>query len=167
METEWHENFVQNIAADLLHHKGLTVDKYCENIVKPQWPLDEIALVLFARLYKFHICVFLEGKYWTTNRDDSLKVPKIFLIYCGNLKFYDTVREGSLQEGIFNKSPAVQYYLRSKGMEDNVPVSTSTKSETVPRKTLNSLQASLSTKSDLDKAYKEYQKLNKEHFKPP
>ena len=100
------------------------------------------------------MCVY-GGKYWTTNRDESLKVPKIFLIYCGKLQFYDTVRKGSLREAIF----AVQYYLRSKGMEDKVPVSTSTKSDTVPRKTLNPLQTSFSTQSDLDKAYREYQKL--------
>ena len=66
MEMGPHENFVQNIASDLLHQKGLTVEEYCENIMKPQWPLDEIALVLFGWLYKFHICVFLEVKYWST-----------------------------------------------------------------------------------------------------
>ena len=44
------ESFVETIASDLLHRKGLSAEEYCENIVKPQWPLDEIGLVVFARL---------------------------------------------------------------------------------------------------------------------
>ena len=46
METEAHENFVQNIAS------GLTVEEYRENIVKPQWPLKDS---------KIHVC-FPQGK---------------------------------------------------------------------------------------------------------
>ena len=110
---------------------------------------------------------FPQEKYWTTNRDESLQVPTIFLIYCGNFKFYDNVWKGSLQEGILNRSPAINYYLRSKGTEDNVPLGTKDASSSVQRKTLNSLQAGLTKQSDLNKAYKEYQKLNKENVEPP
>ena len=59
-EDKPHKDFVENIASDLLHHKGLTVEEYCENIVKSQSPLYEIALVLFGHLYKLHICVFIK-----------------------------------------------------------------------------------------------------------
>ena len=67
METEGHQHFIENIVSDLLRRKGLSVGKYCKNIVKPQWPLDKIGLVLFAHLYKIHICVFVEGKFFTLN----------------------------------------------------------------------------------------------------
>ena len=70
--------------------------------------------------------------------------------------------KGSLQEGILNKSPVVNYYWRSKG---NVPLSTKNASSSVQRKT--SLQAGLTKQSDLNKGYKEYQKLNKENVEPP
>ena len=133
--------------------------------MKPQWPLDEIALVPFEQLYKIHICVFLEGKYWTTNRDESLKEATIFLSIVRTLTFMK-LQKGSLQEGILNKSPAVNCYLRSKGTEDNVPLSTKNASSSVQRRTLNSLQAGLTKQSDLNKAYKEYQKLNKENVEP-
>ena len=73
MQLQLHENFVENIASDLLCKKGLTVEECCDNIVKPQRPLDEIDLVLSACLYRMHTYVLCKGKYWTTNRDESLK----------------------------------------------------------------------------------------------
>ena len=117
METEAHDKFIASIASDLLQQKGLTVEEYCQNIVQPQWPLDEIAIALFARMYKIHICVFVEGKFWTTNRNQAINGANIYLVYCGKLKFLDTVRKGSLNEALLNKSPAAQYYFRSNSPE--------------------------------------------------
>ena len=84
------------------------VKEYCQTIVQPQWPLDEIAIALFARMYKIHICVFVEGKLWTTNRNQAINGANIYLVYCGKLKFLDTVQKGSLNEALLNKSPAAQ-----------------------------------------------------------
>ena len=158
METEPHENFIRNIVSDLLQRKGLTVAEYCQNIVQLQWPLDEIALVLFAHLHKIHICVILEGKYWTTKRDESLKSANIYLVYCGKLHFFDTVWKGSLSEGLLNKSPAVTYYLRLKSPEKKKIPHVTTSEPVSDRKTLNSLQAGFTKQSDLKKAFHECQK---------
>ena len=167
METEAHDNFVANIASDLLHRKGLTVKEYCENIVQPQCPLDEIAIVLFARMYKLHICVFVEGKFWTTNRNQAMKEADIYLVYCGKLKFLDTVRKGSLKEAVLNKNPSAQYYLRSSSPEkEKIPHNTKLV-QVASRKTLNSLRAGLTKPSDLKQAVREYRKLNPEVSKDP
>ena len=127
------------------------MEEYCENIVKSQWPLNEIAPVLVGCLHRLHICVFLKGKYWTTNRDESLIVATIYLVYCGNLRFSDTVQKGSLHEGMPNNSPTVNYYLKSKGLEDNLPGNTTlpTPAPVYLRKTLNSLQAGLTKEKEL------------------
>ena len=158
METEAHENFIKNTASDLLKRKGLSVAEYCGNIIKPQCPLDEIGLVLFAHLYKIHICVFVEGKFWTTDIEETIKSADICLVYCGKLRFFDTVQKGSLSESLFNKNPSVAYYLRSHSPEkEKIPHVTEPVS---CRKTFNSLQAGLTKQSDLNKAFCEFQKLN-------
>ena len=100
MEIEAHETFIQNIVSDLLKRKGLAVEEDCNNIVKSGWPLDEIGLVRFAHLYKIHICVFVEGKFWTTDREESIKSADIYLVYCGKLCFFNTVLKDSLSEGL-------------------------------------------------------------------
>ena len=160
METEAHDKFVASIVSDLLRRKGLTVEEYCQTIVHPQWPLDEIAIALFARMYKIHICVFVEGKYWTTNRNQAINGADIYLVYCGKLKFLDTVWKGSLNEALLNKSPAAQYYLRSNSPEQGKNPHSTESEQVSGRKTLNSLWAGLTKPSDLKKAFKEFQKFN-------
>ena len=138
------------------------VEEYCQTIVQPQWPLDEIAIALFAHMYNIHICVFVEGKFWTTNRNQAINGVNIYLVYYGKLKFLDTVRKGSLNKALLNKSPAAQYYLRSNSPEKGKNPH-NTKSEQVSgRKTLNSLRVGLTKPSDLSKAFKEFQKFNTE-----
>ena len=157
METEAHETFIKNIVSDLLKRQGLSVEEYCQNIVKPGWPLDKIGLVLFACSYKIHTCVFVEGKFWTTDREETIKSADIYLVYCGKLCFFDAVWKGSLSEGLFNRSRAVTYYLRSHSPEkEKIPHVTEPVSS---RKTLNSLQAGLTKQSDLNKAFHEFKKL--------
>ena len=161
IETEAHDKFIASIASDLLQQKGLMVEEYCQTIVQPQWPLDEIAIALFACMYKIHICVFVEGKFWTTNRNQAINGANIYLVY-GKLKFLDTVWKGSLNEALLNKSPAAQYYLTSNSPEKGKNPH-NTKSEQVSgRKTLNSLQVGLTKPSELKKAFREFQKFNTE-----
>ena len=51
------------------------------NVVQPGVPLDEIRILLYAHMYKMHIAIILEGKYWTTNQDEALNHAKIYLIF--------------------------------------------------------------------------------------
>ena len=60
---EVHRYFVERVCGDLICQKGQYVEDYLFNVVQPQVPLDEIALLLYACMYKIHICVILEGKY--------------------------------------------------------------------------------------------------------
>ena len=56
----------------------------------PTNPLDEIGLVLFARMKKIHIAFLMEAKYWTTQHNRKFKKCSIVLAFRGNLTFNDT-----------------------------------------------------------------------------
>ena len=73
-------------------------------IVQPQVPIDEIAIVLLSRVWKIHVCVFLEGKYWTTNKDEALNKATIYLAYLGKNVYHDTTRKGSLHWSVMQAS---------------------------------------------------------------
>ena len=88
--TDWmesHQYFVEKVGGDLVHRKGLTVEDYMYNVVQPHVPLDEIGILLYSRMNKMHITIILEGKYWTTNRDEALKHASLYLVYLGRMQF--------------------------------------------------------------------------------
>ena len=54
--TDWledHRYYLEHVGGDLICKKGLTVEEYMYNVVQPGVPLDKIAIVLYARMYKF------------------------------------------------------------------------------------------------------------------
>ena len=76
-----HKYFVEAVAGVLLHKEGLQVQDYMDMIVVPQTPIDEISIILLACMYKIHVCIFLEGKYFTTNLDEAINKATIYLVY--------------------------------------------------------------------------------------
>ena len=116
--TDWmksHQYFVERVGGYLIRRKGLTVEDYMYNVVQPHVPLDEIGILLYARMYKIHIAVILEGKYWTTNTDETLNCTTLYLVYLGKMKFNDTTRKGSWHSSLFEELPSGNYLLRSHG----------------------------------------------------
>ena len=95
-----HKHFVEAVGGQLIHRKGLDVQDYTNSIVEPQVPIDEIGIVLLAHMYKMHVCIFLEGKYFTTNRDEALNKATMYLIYVGKNTFLDTTRKGILHSSV-------------------------------------------------------------------
>ena len=164
--TNWmevHRYFVEQVGGDLICQKGQDIEDYLFIVVQPQMPLDKIALLLYACMYKIHICVILEGKYWCTDRDEALNRATIYLIYQGHMQFSDTTRKGSLHSSMFEEIGSGTYQLHSHGPID--------KPKEAPGcwKTLNSIRAGLMEEKELQKAKCEYDKLNKilqEHKKP-
>ena len=127
-------------------------------IVQSQTPIDEVAIVLLARMWKIHVCVFLEGKYWTTNKDLALNKASIYLVYVGKNTFYDTTRKGSLHWSLV-EAPDITYNLRK--LKTKSPEKSTTPAP-VGRKTLNSLRAGLMDDTAKWAAEREYKKLNAE-----
>ena len=150
-----HRYFVENVGGNLIRCKGLDVSDYMHNVVQPQMPLDEIGLLLYARMYKIHLCVILEGKYWCTNRDDALNKATIHMIYKGHMMFDDTTRKGSLHSSMFEDIDGGKYQLRSHGPIDEQKFVAGT------RTTLNSMHAGLVDKKQLAQAKHDYEKINR------
>ena len=120
--TDWmesHRYFVERVGGDLIRRKGLTVEDYMYNVVQPGVPLDKIGILLYACLYKIHFAIILEGKYWTTCRDEALNHANIYFIYCGHMQFFYTTRKGSWHSSMFDKLPGGTYQLHSHGPIEN------------------------------------------------
>ena len=126
-------------------------------------PLDEIALLLYACMYKIHICVILKGKYWCTNRDEALNRATIYLIYQGHMQFSDTTRKGSLHSSMFEEVAGGTYQLCSHGPIDEP------KEPAGGWTTLNPMHARLMEEKEIQKVKDEYDKINRilqEHKNP-
>ena len=157
-----HQYFVERVGGYLIRRKGLTVEDYMYNVVQPHVPLDEIGILLYARMYKIHIAVILEGKYWTTNTDETLNCATLYFVYLGKMKFNDTTRKGSWHSSLFEELPSGNYQLRSHG-----PIDEPTKVPVTSRTTLNSMRAGLTSNKDLQHVKHEYDKMHLPRHKPP
>ena len=127
----------------LIRRKGLDIQDYMNSIVEPQAPIDEIGIVLLAHMFKMHVCIFLEGKYFTTNCDEALNKATMYLIYVGKNTFLDTTRKGSIYWSLMEQ-PESSYDLRELKKSVKKPVLEKPNPESQCHcKTLNSLQAGL------------------------
>ena len=154
-----HKCFIEAVGGKLICRKGLDVQDYMNSIVEPQAPFDEIGIVLLARMYKMHVCIFLEGKYFTTNHDEALNKATMYLIYVGKNTFLDTTRKGSIHCSLMEQ-PESSYDLCEHKRSVKKPVLEKPNPE--PHcccKTLNSLQAGLTDEKAKRAARREYQKL--------
>ena len=68
-------------------------DGYVDTIALDQTPFDEVAIVLSAHMYRIHICIMMQGKYWTMWRDHDFNHCTLFWAYMGGLVFYCTMRK--------------------------------------------------------------------------
>ena len=79
-------------------------------IVQPQVPINKIAIVLLSHMWKIHVCIFLEGKYWTTNKDEAINRATMYLVYLGKNVYHDTTWKGSVHWSIM-EVPHREYNL--------------------------------------------------------
>ena len=63
-----HKYLPKAVGGFLVCRKGQQIQDYMDYIAQPQVPIDEIAIVLLAQMWKIHVCIFLNEKYWTTNK---------------------------------------------------------------------------------------------------
>ena len=71
----------------------MNFDGYLDILALDQTPFNEVAIVLSTRMYKIHICIVMQGKYWTTKQDHDYKHCTLFFAYMGGLVFYSTKRK--------------------------------------------------------------------------
>ena len=71
----------------MLERKCLNLDEYITFICDLHSPIDEIGLVILARMFHFHIGIVMADKYWTTKCDHDLHACKILLRWYGKMQF--------------------------------------------------------------------------------
>ena len=82
-----HYDWVHDVSIKILADRCMSVDQYLKELVKPGFKFDEVALVIFARMYHRHIFILMNGRYWTTRRDHDLSKCRFHLAFLGNLNF--------------------------------------------------------------------------------
>ena len=90
LKADVRRKWVHNIGWEMLCKKGILVDDYLHSLVQPGFKLDELALVIYARMYHIRIGVILKTDFWTTRTNEALEDCDAILCFHGNLKFFDT-----------------------------------------------------------------------------
>ena len=88
-----HKEYASQIGKIIWERKKMDFDGYVDTIALDQTPFDEIAIVLSVHMYHIHICIMMQGKYWTMRRDHDFNHCTLFLAYMGGLVFYCTMRK--------------------------------------------------------------------------
>ena len=70
--------------------KGSNVDNYINFFAKPGTPVDEMGLLIFAKMYHHHMCIIMEDRCWTRQCERDLDRCTVFIAYRGALHFNDT-----------------------------------------------------------------------------
>ena len=81
-----HRQYSMTIADNILRCKKLDFDDYLL-CMEQDAPLDEIAIVVIALMFHFHICILTETKFWTTSREHKIGMCSLILGLTGNLEF--------------------------------------------------------------------------------
>ena len=88
--------YVTKVGWYILGCKKLTPDQYINYMALPTTPLDEIGLILFARMKKIHITFLMQEKYLTAQCNHDFKKRTIVLAFRGNLTINDTRKNNQI-----------------------------------------------------------------------
>ena len=81
---EW----IQDVGAMYLAKKGLSVSEYLESLTSPKVPIDELGLLILARMYHGHVAVIMFDWCWTTDLVPT--TCEYIFAYVGGVKFLAT-----------------------------------------------------------------------------
>ena len=86
-----HMYWIRDVGKDFLADQSMKPEQFANNIVSPKIPIDELGLLVIARMYHTHFGVILKDSVWCTTDDNSPKYCKFFIMYQGGVSFTDTV----------------------------------------------------------------------------
>ena len=85
-------DWIRQISAYLLGLKKRELEDYLAEFLKPENPLDEIGILMFARMMHKHVAVYFNDIYWTTRVDHDCSKCDAHLIYRGKCVYEDSVQ---------------------------------------------------------------------------
>ena len=74
-----HCDWLECISKDILNMKKHQLDDYISDVQMPGFKMDEISILLIARMYHLKVAVLMGNTYWTTLSDNNLKTWKYSL----------------------------------------------------------------------------------------
>ena len=130
--------WVHNFGWEMLYKKGILVDDYLDSLVQPGFKIDELGLVIYARMYHIGIGIILHTYFWTTRTNDSLEDCDVVLCFQGNLKFSNT-------------RPKISEVINLTVSDKDKPSQT----KDTKQKTFNSLKSNLNSEEDIQVLYEQ------------
>ena len=87
-----HREWLEKVSASFLckGKRHETLDSYLKYLPVEAFPLDLLAILIYARMSHEHVVVFVSEHYWTTHVDDDFHKCRVFLAYHGELVFDDS-----------------------------------------------------------------------------
>ena len=106
-------DWIEKISASVLKQHDQSLEDYIDEITTPGVPLDPIALLVFAQIYKIYIAIFTAKGIWVTCRDTMLKKVRFVLLWYSDNKFIETVKIG--------KSESYKYWIHKQSTLQRMP----------------------------------------------
>ena len=118
-----HKDWLEKVGDDLICRKGRTVDEYILDFIKPGFKFNELALLAFVRMHHKHIFVLMDGRYWTSRKDNDVTHCDLKFGYVGNLLFVPLLHKSVVHRRFKDGTRCVNMFLcphlerRSKGYD--------------------------------------------------
>ena len=109
-----HKDWLEKVGGDLIRRKGRTVDEYILDFIKPGFKFDELALLAFVRMHHKHIFVLMDGRYWTSRKDNDVTRCDLKFGYVGNLLFVPLLHESAVHRRFKDGTRCVNMFLRPR-----------------------------------------------------
>ena len=85
-----HMPWIASVGQDIISCKGIKVEDYVNDLSDLLTPLDQLGLLIIARMYHRHFAVFMKDSVWSTCRDNSIENCAIYFAYNSGSSFLDT-----------------------------------------------------------------------------
>ena len=86
-----HREWIHKVTLTYLKKTGGSLDSFLKYWLIPAFPINEIGIMLLARFFHGHIAIFVNEKWWSTQKDGNLSMVNLFLVYRGQ-KVFDNSR---------------------------------------------------------------------------
>ena len=77
--------------------KTTTLEDNIDLVTTPGFPIDPVCILVLARMFHFHIAIFVTKGVWSTCREKSLKKCRFGLIFHGGSEYSETVKVGQAE----------------------------------------------------------------------
>ena len=67
-----HKDWIEKVGGELIRWKAIVLTSTFLDFIKPGFKFNELALLAFVRMHHKHIFVLMDGRYWTSRKDNDV-----------------------------------------------------------------------------------------------